>query len=207
MHWNQISPLHKNPNFFCWRMFFRSYKWMPWCVFSHFSHVWLLATLWTMALQAPLLMGFSRQEYWSGLPCPPPGDLADPRIEQDSPALQADSLPLSHCWNTKVDASQAHYYWCVSATRTSLQTELQNIDIHTHYIRMCVCMCVCVCISIGIYAIYIDMSVVIQKLYTFTVELFSYISLYWRQVLTTILLIPTLASWNSSVRRALDWKI
>ena len=126
-------------------MFFRSYKWMPWCVFSHFSHVWLLVTLWTMALQAPLLMGFSRQEYWSGLPCPPPGDLADPRIEQDSPALQADSLPLSHCWNTKVDASQAHYYWCVSATRTSLQTELQNIDIHTHYIRMCVCMCVCVC--------------------------------------------------------------
>ena len=80
---------------------------------------------------------------------------------------------------------------------------------HTLYTSVCVyvCVCVCVCISIGIYAIYIDMSVVIQKLYTFTVELFSYISLYWRQVLTTILLIPTLASRNSSVRRALDWKI
>ena len=43
--------------------------------------------------QAPLSMGFSRQEHWSGLPFPPPGDLPDPRIE---PALQADSLPLSH---------------------------------------------------------------------------------------------------------------
>ena len=38
--------------------------------------------------------GFSRQEYWSGLPCPPPGDLPDPGIEPESPALQADSLPV-----------------------------------------------------------------------------------------------------------------
>ena len=42
------------------------------------------------------LQGFSRQEYWSGLPCPSPGDLPDPGIEPVSPALQADSLPLSH---------------------------------------------------------------------------------------------------------------
>ena len=41
-------------------------------------------TLWTVALQAPLSMGFSRQEYWSGLPCPPPGDLSDPGIEPTS---------------------------------------------------------------------------------------------------------------------------
>ena len=41
-------------------------------------------------------MGFSRQEHWSGLPCPPPGDLPDPGIEPASPALQADSLLLSH---------------------------------------------------------------------------------------------------------------
>ena len=41
-------------------------------------------------------MGFSRQEYWSGLPCPPPGDLSDPGIKPGSPALQADSLLLSH---------------------------------------------------------------------------------------------------------------
>ena len=50
------------------------------------------ATPWTAARQAPLSMGFSRQEYWSGLSCPPPRDLPDPGIKQGSPALQADSL-------------------------------------------------------------------------------------------------------------------
>ena len=49
---------------------------------------------WTVAYQAPpLSMEFSRQEYWSGLPFPSPGDLPDPGIEPESPALQADSLP------------------------------------------------------------------------------------------------------------------
>ena len=48
---------------------------------------------WTVACQAPLCMGFSRQEYWSGLPFPSPGDLPDPGIEPGSPALQTDSLP------------------------------------------------------------------------------------------------------------------
>ena len=43
------------------------------CMLSHFSHVWLFATPWTVALQSPLSMGFSSQEYWSGLPCPSPG--------------------------------------------------------------------------------------------------------------------------------------
>ena len=57
------------------------------------SHVWLFVTPWTAALQAPLSMEFSRQEYWSGLPCPPPGDLPNPGIELRSPALQEDSLP------------------------------------------------------------------------------------------------------------------
>ena len=51
-----------------------------------------LATPWTVAHQAPLCMGFSRQEYWSRLPCPPPGDLPNPGIEPRSPTLQADSL-------------------------------------------------------------------------------------------------------------------
>ena len=51
------------------------------------------STLYTVAHQAPPSVGFSRQEHWSGLPCPPPGDLPDPGIEQESPALQADSLP------------------------------------------------------------------------------------------------------------------
>ena len=69
------------------------------CVLSHFSRVRLFATPWTVARQAPLSMGFSRPEYWSGLPCPPPGDLPDSGMEPVSPvapALHADSLPLSH---------------------------------------------------------------------------------------------------------------
>ena len=51
------------------------------------------ATPWTVAHQAPLSMEFSRQEYWSGLPCPSPGDLPDPGIKPGSPVLQVDSLP------------------------------------------------------------------------------------------------------------------
>ena len=51
------------------------------------------ATLWTVARQAPLSMGFPRQEYWSGLPFPSPGDLPNPGIEPGSPTLQADALP------------------------------------------------------------------------------------------------------------------
>ena len=56
---------------------------------SYFSHVRLSATLWTIAHQAPLSMGFSRQEHSSGLPCPPPGDLPDPRIKPESPVAPA----------------------------------------------------------------------------------------------------------------------
>ena len=57
------------------------------------SGVPLFATPWTAAHQAPLSMEFSRQEYWSGLPCPPPGDLPNPGAEPRSPALYVDSLP------------------------------------------------------------------------------------------------------------------
>ena len=63
---------------------------------SRFSPILLCVTLWTVAHQAPLSMEFSRQGYWSGLPCLPPGDLPNPGIKPKSPALQADSLPLSH---------------------------------------------------------------------------------------------------------------
>ena len=56
------------------------------------SHVRLFATLWTVAYEAPPYMGFSRQEYWSGLPFPSPGDLPEPG-KPGSPALQADALP------------------------------------------------------------------------------------------------------------------
>ena len=67
-------------------------------VLSHFCHVQLFATLWTAAHQAPLAMGFSRQEYWSGLPFPPPGDLPDPGIEPASlmsSTLAGGFLPLA----------------------------------------------------------------------------------------------------------------
>ena len=69
------------------------------CMLSCYSCVQLFANLWTVVHQAPLSLGVSRQEYWSGFPCPPPGDLPDPGIESTSPAaptLQADFLPLSH---------------------------------------------------------------------------------------------------------------
>ena len=70
---------------------------MPCCMLSCSNHVQLFAIPWTVAHQAPLSMGFSRQEYWSGLRCPPPGDLPDPGIEPTSlmpPAWQGGSLPL-----------------------------------------------------------------------------------------------------------------
>ena len=57
------------------------------------SRVRLFATPWTVAYQASQSMGFSRQEYWSGVPFPSPGDLPDPGFEPLSPALQADALP------------------------------------------------------------------------------------------------------------------
>ena len=66
---------------------------------SHFSLAQLFATPGTVALQVPLSMGFSRQKYWSGLPCPPPGDLSNPGIKPVflvAPTLQVDSLPLSY---------------------------------------------------------------------------------------------------------------
>ena len=66
---------------------------------SRFSRVQLFVTLWTLARQAPLSVEFYRQGYWSGLPCPPPGDLPDPRIEATFPvahALQVNSLLLGH---------------------------------------------------------------------------------------------------------------
>ena len=69
---------------------------------------------WTVACQAPLSMEFSRQEYWSWLPCPPPGDLPNPGIEPTSPvapALLANSLPLSH-WGSP---SISHVYLSIEA--------------------------------------------------------------------------------------------
>ena len=68
---------------------------------SRCSHVWLFVTPWTVAHQAPLSMGFSRQEYWSGLPCPPAGDLPDSGIEPatlKSPTLAGGFFTTSTIW-------------------------------------------------------------------------------------------------------------
>ena len=66
------------------------------CVQS-LSHVQLLVTPWTVACQAPLSMGFSRQEYWSGLPFLPPGDLPDSAMESKSPASPALQADFFYC--------------------------------------------------------------------------------------------------------------
>ena len=84
------------------------------CLLSGFSHIRFCASLWTVACQAPLSMGFSRQEYWSGLPCPPPGDLPNSGIKPASlmsPALVGGLFTTSttgkthfclfHHWNSK----------------------------------------------------------------------------------------------------------
>ena len=71
---------------------FEHYFASMWSEVKSFSHVWLFATPWTVAYQAPPSMGSSRKECWSGLPFPSPGDLPKPGIEPRSPGLQADAL-------------------------------------------------------------------------------------------------------------------
>ena len=73
--------------------------------FKSLSHVRLFVTQWTIACQAPPSMGFSRQEHWSGLPFPSPGDLPNKRIEPGSPAFQADSLPTG-LWGKPLHSRQ-----------------------------------------------------------------------------------------------------
>ena len=78
---------------------------MPLCVPSRFSRVRLFATLWTVAHQAPMSMEFSRQEYWSGWPCPPPGDFPDPGIEPTSlmsPAPADRFFTTSATWEAQI---------------------------------------------------------------------------------------------------------
>ena len=96
--WMQISDLL--PPLICPRMSSMSqgsWKRKPrkevHAVLNHFDRVQLFATPWTVARHFLYPWGLSRQEYWSGLPCPPPGDLPNPGIKPRSLALQADSVP------------------------------------------------------------------------------------------------------------------
>ena len=75
-----------------------------------------LATPWTVTCQAPLSMGSSRQEYLSGLPFPPPGNLPDPGIEPRSPALQADYLPTELPEKPLIILNSGQFYQCTKLT-------------------------------------------------------------------------------------------
>ena len=92
------------------------------------SHVRLFATPWTVACQAPLSMGFSRQEYWSGLPFSFPGDLPNPGKEPGSPALHADSLPPDSlvAKNLKMTLNFSDLSQHVEQTGNTTQTTLQK---------------------------------------------------------------------------------
>ena len=88
------------------------------------------ATLWSIACQASLSTGFSRQEYWSGLPRPPPGDLPDPGMAPPSPvapALQVDSLPLSHQGKPEMNIHTPLYV---------ARTRLYNTGNYTQYLAI-----------------------------------------------------------------------
>ena len=93
----------------------------PVCVCQLLSHVQLFVTPWIVACQAPLSMGFSRQEYWSGQPFPAPGNLPDSGIKPGSPALQKDSLLpeppekiLPECYITFLHTLlECHWTWCI----------------------------------------------------------------------------------------------
>ena len=115
---------------------FKNFQWLPvslsekanpfvmayvLCCAKMLSRVWLFATPWSVDRQGPLSMGFSRQEYWSGLPYPPPGNLPDPGIEPTaltSPALSGRFFTTSATWeasNTRIDTKiilkQQHKTW------------------------------------------------------------------------------------------------
>ena len=76
------------------------------CVLSHFNHVQLFVAPWTVAHHSPLSMEFSRQEYWSGLLCPPPGDLPNPVVKPailTFPQLAGTFITTSATWEAQVN--------------------------------------------------------------------------------------------------------
>ena len=90
-----------------------------------FSRVQLFATPWTVAYQASPSMGFSRQEYWSGLPFPSPGDLPNPGIKPGSPALQTDALSPEPPGNIYI------YIYIHTHTHTHTHTHM-HLYLHIH---------------------------------------------------------------------------
>ena len=96
------------------------------CVLSCFSCVWLFATLWTVAHQSPLSMGFFRKECWSGLPCPSPGDLPNRGTELASPALQAVSYITGELFTNRATWEAPFIPVCLCAKSLQLYLTLCN---------------------------------------------------------------------------------
>ena len=90
------------------------------------SRVRLFVIIWTVARQAPLSMGFSRQEYWSGLPVPSPGDLPDPGIEPESPALAGGFFTISATWEAQLDQVKGLYYILFGNTEANWRRNEKN---------------------------------------------------------------------------------
>ena len=105
------------------------YSLLGWSEVKLLSRVRLFATPWTVAYEAPLSIEFSRQEYWSGLPYPPPRDLPDPGIKPRSPALQADALPSE-------PPGKPLLGWMVIKNKK----EMKDIRQFTHITHLKVCM-------------------------------------------------------------------
>ena len=120
------------PEYYCLDIFicYSSFVSCMHACLSHFSCVWLFATLWAVAHQAPLSMGFSRQEYWSGLPCPPPGFLHNPGIKTTSLVSSIGRQILYH-WATWEDTGKLilpPFYRTAAAAAKSLQSCLTLCD-------------------------------------------------------------------------------
>ena len=98
-------------------------------VVQSLSHVQLFATLWTVGHQGPLSMAFSRPEYWSGLPCPPPGDLPDPGIKPESlmsPAL-AGGFFTTKCHLRRPSSSILYVIVCICCITDSMDVSLSEL--------------------------------------------------------------------------------
>ena len=92
------------------------------------SRVQFFTTPWTGALQAPLSMGFSRQEYWSGLPFPSPGNLPDAGIKPASPALASPTKPPGKLLKSNTIIIAGHE-WCISAANSKAYSKRERVDV------------------------------------------------------------------------------
>ena len=141
-------PFGRRSGFLLHGSLFRATVWV-----KSLSRVRLFATPWTVARQASLSMGFSRQEYWSGLPLPSPGYLPNPRIEPGSPALQADALsseppgkpiellfaPEQLIQENKVEAFMIYFGSCtLSLCNIFLFTQSPLFIVGGDYTRICI---------------------------------------------------------------------